>query len=532
MIKKVLILLCLVTGVVHAQSIDSLEQIDALFSKWNNATPGVAIAIERKNKIIYKKAFGLADLEHLVPNTTETIFESGSVAKQFTAMCILLLAADGKLSLTDDIRKYVPEIPKYSAPITIQHLLNHTSGLKDWGSVGALSGWPRTTRVYTQELALQIMCQQKTTNYTPGTEYSYSNANYTLLVTIAERVSGQSLAEFTRLRFFEPLGMNHTQWRNNFREVIPNRAIAYSKTANGYQQLMPFENIHGHGGLLTTVADLLKWNQLLEHPSIGGDRVYQWRVQTGKLTNGQPIDYAAGLFIDQFNGWEEISHSGATAGYRAWLAYYPKKKLSVVLLSNDGSFNPAGAGRDIAAIFFGKKENAKRDTPPLTLSEADLKRYEGIYRSLRHFEVKKLEYKNGKLYGDQHELRALHRDTLVLNNERWIYAQPNHLLHQTANDTSLFKKVAPPDLTSASLLSLAGEYRSDEADVTYFVEVKNSELWVQIKSFAPFKLNPSFRDGFFSENGDLYEFARDRAKKVKQLQVSTSRAEKISFTYK
>jgi len=521
-----------VTGTAYAQRIDTLQQIDVLFSKWGNTTgPGVAIAIERDQAIIYNKAFGLADLEHGVPNTTETIFESGSVAKQFTAMSILLLVADGKISLTDDIRKYVPEIPKYSTPITIQHLLNHTSGLKDWGSVGALSGWPRTTKVYTLELALQIMSKQKSTNYAPGTEYSYSNANYSLLVIIVERVSGQTLAEFTHTHLFEPLGMAHTHWRSNFHEVVINRAIAYSKTENGYEQLMPFENIYGHGGLLTTTSDLLKWNQLLENHSIGGDKVYQLRVEKGKLTNGQRISYAAGLFIDQYNGFDEISHSGATAGYRAWLAYYPKEKLSVVLLSNDGSFSPGTVGREIAGIFLGKKEVTKmKERPSVPLKETELKRYEGIYRSLRHYEVKKLDYKNEKLFSNEHELRALHRDTLVFYDQKWIYVKPNIILRQNESDTMRFKKVAPPDLASTSLLSLAGEYRSEEADATYSVEIKNNEVWVQVKPFASFKLLPSFLDGYFSGDGDLYEFKRDKAGRVNRLEVSTSRAEKVIFT--
>ena len=190
-----IILVSCVTSLT-AQSGDTLRRIDELFSNWNNATPGVSIAISRNNTTIYKKAFGLSDLEHLTPNTTETIFECGSVSKQFTAMSILLLAQEGKLDLQDDVHKFVPELPDYGKPIRIQHLLNHTSGLKDWGTIGFLGGWPRTTRVYTQDLALQIMCKQKSLNFTPGNEYSYSNANYSLLVTIVERVSGMPLEDF------------------------------------------------------------------------------------------------------------------------------------------------------------------------------------------------------------------------------------------------------------------------------------------------------------------------------------------------
>ena len=327
--------------------------IDQLFSRWSNSTPGVSVAVKLGDSVIYRKGFGLADLEHNIPMTPGTILESGSVAKQFTAMSILLLASEGKLSLNDDVRKYIPELPAYNSVITLQMLLNHTSGLKDWGSVGGLSGWERTTRVYTQELALQIMSRQLSTNFLPGAEYYYSNSNYSLLVSIVERVSGVSLADFTSTRIFKPLQMANTRWRDNFRTIVPNRAVAYRTVDGNYEQLMPFENVHGHGGLLTTVDDLLKWNALLETHAIGGDKVFQERIRCGRLNNGKDITYAAGLQISQFGGFKEIAHSGATAGYRAWLAYYPDKRLSVVLLSNDATFTPSGIGRQIANIFLG-----------------------------------------------------------------------------------------------------------------------------------------------------------------------------------
>jgi len=528
--KTALFLLLLLPVIsASAQTADSLRQIDQLFTRWHNATPGGVVTISRGDKIIYNKAFGLADLEHEVPNTTETIFESGSVAKQFTAASALLLVSEGKLSLQDDVRKYIPELPKYPTVITIQQLLNHTSGLKDWGSVAGLAGWPRTTKAYTQELALQIMSKQQSTNFIPGNEYSYSNSNYNSLVTIVERVSGQSLAEFTRLRFFEPLGMTNTKWRNDFHEVVPHRAIAYSRSGKGYQQLMPFENVHGHGGLLTTTADLLKWNSLLETKKIGGEKVYQWRVQKGKLNNGQEITYASGLIVDQLNNYTQISHSGATAGYRAWLAYYPQKKLSVTILSNDGSFNPAAAGQQVAEVFLGKKEEVRKEPKEITLSESELKRFDGTYRSIRHFDVLTLTYKDGKIVSNDHALHASHRDTLYLDGLKWIATRPHTILRQNANDTLSYRKVALPDLSAKSLLSLAGEYHSEEADATYTIEIKNNEVLTQIKPFAPEKLTPSFLDGFYLDNSILYEFQRDKKGKVTGLVVSTSRAERVSF---
>ncbi|MBX2901727.1 MAG: serine hydrolase [Cyclobacteriaceae bacterium] len=519
-----------------------LKKIDQLFSAWNNATPGVAIAVQQGDQIIYNKAFGLADLEHNIPNTPSTVFESGSVAKQFTAMSALLLAAEGKLALTDDIRKYVPEIPKYSAPITIQMLLNHTSGLKDWGSVGSLTGWPRTTRVYTQNLALQIMSKQKSTNYPPGTEYSYSNSNYSLLVTIVERVSGKSLAAFTEEKLFKPLGMTNTQWRDNFREVVPNRAIAYRKTKESYEQLMPFENIYGHGGLLTTTGDLLKWNALLATHAIGGEQLYRWRVQKGQLANGKEISYAGGLFVDRFYGFNEISHSGATAGYRAWLAYYPEKKISIVALSNDGSFNPTGIGRQVAEIILTDPQAEQIDFAPvvldesssdyarssLTLADPDVKKFEGIWRSVRHMDVQTVERKDNALFNNKSRGIVISRDTIFFD-KKWVSTKQGRVTVLNWQDTLSYYKVAAADLSATSLNSLVGTYVSEEADATYLVEVKNSIVWVTNKPFPAYKLLPSFKDGFFSADGDLYEFKRDKKGKVTQLLVSTGRATHVSF---
>ncbi|MCE7863208.1 MAG: class A beta-lactamase-related serine hydrolase [Bacteroidetes bacterium CHB5] len=534
-------LLCQFTLSGFSQTTGQINKIDQLFSAWNNASPGVAVAVQQGDKIIYNKAYGLADLEHTIPNTTETIFESGSVAKQFTAMSILLLAAEGNLSLSDDIRKYVPEIPKYNATITIQMLLNHTSGLKDWGSVGSLTGWPRTTRVYTQDLALQIMSKQKSTNFTPGTEYNYSNANYSLLVTIVERVSGKSLAAFTNEKLFKPLGMTHTQWRDNFREVVPHRAIAYRKNKDAYEQMMPFENIHGHGGLLTTTGDLLKWNNLLETHAIGGRAVYEWRVQKGKLANGKEINYAAGLNISKLYGFDEISHSGSTAGYRAWLAYYPEKKLSVVALSNDGSFNPTRMGRQIAEVLLLtdrepldipeiKTEDPDSNYAPAsyTPTESDLKKFEGIWRSIRHMDVQRIERKENALFNNNIRAAVLDQNTAYFD-ARWNITKANRVLVTNGTDTLSYIKVAAPDLTGKSLTALTGTYYSEDADATYLVEIKNSEIIINNKPHPPYKLTPTFNDAFFSEDGNLFEFRRDKKGKVIQLLISTGRAIHVPF---
>lgn len=522
--------ICVVTLSIQAQSTDTIARINEIFTHWNNATPGGSVLVSIGDRILYNKAFGLADLEHNVPNTTETIFEAGSVSKQFTAASILLLATEGKLSPQDDVRKYIPELPAYDAPILIQHLLNHTSGLKDWGSIGSLTGWPRTTRVYTQALALEIICKQKSLNFTPGTEYAYSNSNYSLLVTIVERVAKQSLAEFTRARFFEPLGMTHTQWRDNFREIIPNRAIAYTTTFSGYEQLMPFENIHGHGGLLTTTEDLLKWNALLETHAVGGDKLFTLRTQQGILKNGKQIIYAGGLNIGEFNGFRETSHSGATAGYRAWLAYYPDKKITIAILSNDSQGNVVGIGKKIAEILLGKPSVKSQQPQTVSVSDPDMKKFTGSYRSIRTFDLFTIEYKDNKLLLNGQLLTPLHRDTVLRTGQKLAYIKPGRILAISGQDTASYQKVNSMDTTVRHAQGLAGTYFSKEADTEFTLTIKNNEAWINRKPDTSYKLEPLYYDGYSGDEFDLLEFKRDKKGKITGFEISLSRAERIPFT--
>jgi len=331
-------------GCLTAQSAarDVTSLTKNVFARWDSTTgPGCAVGIDRAGQPRYTRAFGEADLEYDIPNKPSTIFEAGSISKQFTAAATVLLALDGKLNLEDDVRKYVPELPKYERPITIRHLLNHTSGLRDWGEIAGIAGWPRETRVHTHDHVLDILERQRALNYPPGDKYSYTNSGYNLLAIIVSRVSGQPFATFSRERLFKPLGLTSTQWRDDFRRVVKGRAQAYSRENGGQWELeMPFENVHGNGGLLTTVSDLLTWTAMLEHPTP------QWKPMVdsmhvhGRLTNGDTIDYALGLFISDYRGVHRVEHSGATAGYRAELLRFPGKGLAVAVLCNAASANP------------------------------------------------------------------------------------------------------------------------------------------------------------------------------------------------
>ena len=371
-----------------------VSEVDAVFSRWNKTSPGCAVGVSVNGKSVLERGYGMANLEHDVPNLPDTIFEAGSVSKQFTAAAIQLLARDGKLSLDDAVQKFVPELREYdNQPLTIRHMLTHTSGLRDWGEVAGIAGWPRGRRVHTHAHVLDIISRQKALNFTPGTKWSYSNSGYNLAAIIVARVSGQSFADFSRDRIFVPLGMTRTSWRDDYTRIVKHRAAAYEPAAGGYREDMPFENVHGNGGLLTTVGDLLRWNENFSNPKVG-DRASIEAAQTpGRFNDGQAHEYGLGLYVRPYRGVREVSHSGSTAGYRAFLVRYPDQRVSVAVLCNAANANPTQYAHAVAELYMGKAftasasaaagggRDAAAQAPAFVPTAADLGAYPGRYVS-------------------------------------------------------------------------------------------------------------------------------------------------------
>jgi CubicO group peptidase (beta-lactamase class C family) len=468
---------------------DARQAVDRVFSRFNRTSgPGCAVAASLDGTTALSAAYGMADLEHDVPLRPDSIFEAGSVSKQFTASAVLLLAQQGKLSIDDPVRKYIPELPDYGSPVTIRHLLNHTSGLRDWGSVEGIAGWPRTTRSYTQAHVLDILSRQRALNYPPGAEYSYSNSGYNLAAMIVERVAGKPFAEFTRETIFAPLGMSSTSWRDDFRRIVKGRAIAYSENGGAIRQLMPFEDVHGNGGLLTTVGDLLKWNQ---RP------LTEQQLQRGKLNDGRTIAYAAGLMVLSYKGRHEISHSGTTAGYNAWLGRYPDHGLSVAVLCNSSAANGTQLGHAVADVFLG-------DAPPGTTRITGHIRT-GMYRSLRdHSVVQVAADSPNEFSGSRMRIPS------EMDGGTW------------------YEWVPPWTPAPADLASLAGEYSSDEAEVTLRVALEHGVLVIHRRPNDSIPLTPAYQDAFRSSMG-VVRFLRDSSGKATELSVSESRVWDLRF---
>jgi CubicO group peptidase (beta-lactamase class C family) len=468
-------------------------------------TPGCAIGIEKDAHVLLTRGYGSADLEHDVPITPATVFEAGSVSKQFTAASVLLLVQQGKLSLTDDVRKYIPELPDYGTPITINDLLGHTSGLRDWGTVEAMAGWPRTTRVYTLNDVLDIAVAQRKLNYAPGTYYQYINTDYNLLAIIVGRVSGESLAAFSREHLFTPLGMKHTQWRDDFRRVVKNRAVAYEPGDHGFRQLMPFEDTYGHGAMLTTVGDLLRWNQALSNGALGPYVTTELQRRT-RLNDGRPIIYARGLFIGTYGGQRAVFHDGATAGYRTWLGRFPSSHLSMALLCNSDGIMPIQLAHSVADLFLPKP----RPQPVVKVAHDRMARREGLYvDELRGLPAHITVAGNGLSISGGPALPAVSQDEFESGYDSIRFTDNDHFVATTGGSgPTAYVRARPWSPSGDELRKYVGTYWSPEALATYRVALDGNHLVATPvgRRDAALLLAPVYSQAFEAGSGEGFHF--------------------------
>lgn len=288
LIFKIILLSLTYNGIAQSQSESVEREIDSLFVKYNSKTAGVAVAVVKDGEIVFEKGYGMANLEYDIPVTPKTIFHVASVSKQFTAFSIYLLENQGKISFEDDIRKFIPEVPSLGKPITIKHLLYHTSGLKDQWALLTLAGW-RMDDVITTEQIIKLVSQQKELNFPTGTQFAYSNTGYTLLAEIVKRVSGQTFSEFTEKNIFQPLGMNNTQFYEDHGKLVKNRAYSYGQENGVFKKrTLSYSNV-GATSLFTTVEDLARWAMNFEKPIVGGYELIKNFNDLAKLDDGEPV---------------------------------------------------------------------------------------------------------------------------------------------------------------------------------------------------------------------------------------------------
>ena len=516
-----------------------IARIDSIFSQYAASdVPGCAVGISRHDTVMFERAWGSADLEHSIPITPATIFEAGSVSKQFAAAAIFRLAQQGKLSLDSSVRKYLPELPAYTAPITLRHMIHHTSGFRDWGTVMAIAGWPRGTRTYTHAHVLDIVTRQTALNYPVGAEYLYSNTNYSLLTIIAERISGRSLSDFTRAELFQPLGMVNTSWRDDYTRIVKGRAQAYAGQGRQWRLNMPFENVYGHSSLLTTVGDLLKWSSNLASRRVGGDDFVKMQLTQGKLSTGRTITYAGGVVIGDYNGTKAISHDGATAGYRAYLVRFPDPGYSVALLCNAGNADPVRLGDAVTAVLLGPEKPAARagvDTVGMILSEEKLKPILGQYRNTRTDEPFDFTLDNSRLRlaGGPRLVAVSERHFTTPTGRTHIMVDPGTAGRRGKlrvwvddGDTTEYEPMNAP-LAPETFADYKGEYYSAEAEASISILFENGQVLMFGRPSNRSPLRPVYADGF-TALGSFIKFTRKNGK-VDGFLVTSGRARNVRF---
>lgn len=333
-------------------------------------SPGCAVGVIRGGQIAFAKGYGMADLEQGVAISPKSVFYMGSVSKQFMAFAILTLEKQGKLTVDDSIRNHVPELPESYAPVTLRHLLHHTSGARDYLTLGMLAGYSQD-HVWTERAALRMIARQRALNFEPGAEHLYSNSGYVLLALAAQRAAGEKLNEWSKKNLFGPLGMSSSRWQHNHADPIPRRAHGYARSMVGWWQVSDsMIDTVGGGGMYSSVEDMLKWAANMLSGAVGSDLLARM-AEPGKLRDGSPIanGYGMGLVKGSFRGTPMVSHGGALAGYRTHFVALPEKKLAVVCLCNMASALPQRLSESVAGIWLegeiGEETPADAPKPPL-----------------------------------------------------------------------------------------------------------------------------------------------------------------------
>ncbi len=525
---------------------EAAAKVDALVAELaGSGQPGCALGVIRDGALVYARGFGLANVEHGVPITSSTVFDIGSTSKQFTAAAVLLLAQDGKLALDDDVRRFVPEVPDFGQPVTIRHLLHHTSGIRDYIDLLFLAG-VNLEDVCTDADALGILSRQRALDFPPGSEHSYSNSGYFLLSIIVERASGQRLADFLRERVFVPLGMTHTLVLNEHTRVVPHHAAAYSVSPDGTvtSDLSNWEQT-GDGAVQTTVGDLALWDRNFYDPQVGGPGLIRELQVPGRLADGTPIDYARGLRVSTYRGLRTVDHAGAWAGFRAQLLRFPDDRLTTMALCNFAQADPSGLAYAMADAYladrFAPAPASSAGAPPAALPGTSLDRFAGLYFSPTSNLVRRLVVHDGKLFysrdpGNETELAASGEGRFqmvgaAVPTTLAATGTPPHrqlAVRSGENPPVRFEEVEPGRISAAELAGLAGWYDSPELDTRWRLDADGESLVVRGKRGPASPFAYLFADTF-GDGGSTLHLLRGPTGEITGFEVGVGRARHIAF---
>jgi CubicO group peptidase (beta-lactamase class C family) len=548
----------LASSLAHAQTLtpDRAAQVDKVFEKYDHTdSPGCALGVYKDGQIIYKHGYGMANLNDDVTITPETVFHVASMSKQFTAASILLLQQQGKLSIDDDVHKYIPELQDFGVPVTLRQMMHHTSGLRDQWSLLELAGWRYSQDLITDDDVMSVVSRQKALNFKPGEKYMYSNTGFTLLAIVVKRVSGMSFREFTDKNIFQPLGMTHTHFRDDHEEVIKHDALGYEhddKTGAYRMSLTNFDTA-GATSLHTTVEDLALWDENFYHPKIGGPGFIDLMLHRDKLNNGDLQDYASGLSIGHYQGLTTVGHGGADAGYRSSITRFPDQHIGFSVLCNAAEANPGGLINQVADILLAKdlkapaataKETAKAAIIPLAPDQ--LTAIPGLYWNRESDDFTHVTVKDGKLLvdlggNDLHELQQYAPSSFHIAGVPWSDSVELRFVPAHAGNPSSFEQIVeggkpeisesvPPfEPTAAQLAEFPGAFVSEEIDPVYRITLQDGKLTLDRLKHKPDTLSPATTDVFTGDIGTL-RFTRDDHHHINGFILDAGRIQNFKFT--
>lgn len=536
-----LLLLCSLLASAQNPSGNIQKNIDSLFKAYDTKTgPGVAVLIIRDQQVIFKKGYGIANLEYDEPITATSVFDIASVSKQFTGYAIATLIQQGKISENDDIHKYLPDVPQYAQKITVHNLLHHTSGIRDWPTTLNMAGW-RWDEDFLFDDIMRMVKHQKDLDFEPGSKFSYSNTGYNLLAEIVGKVSGKPYPQWVKENIFTPLNMNSSIVMDNHQKVIKHLATSYYGNGDGAGKINDALIAYGSSSIYTNVEDLGKWVIFFQKALESKDPVVQRMIQTDILTNKEKNDYGYGLIMSN-NGASLIEHDGGWAGYRTIISNYPDDKLSIILLSNASGFNPESSSLAIAKMFLKEKLKSGpvredlQNVPTIKVNESQLQKYTGSYQLGTGWYVT-FTVENSNLMvqanGEAKFPTAAKSDTVF-----WVQGYGSSFTFRDIKDKAsttryrniIAKRIIPVTITTDQLSEYAGRYHSDELETDYKIALNNGKLSIYQIRLGDIQMDPdlAIKDQFSTSIGTI-SFTRNTQGKVSGLTASGGRPKNIRF---
>ncbi|MFY0690043.1 MAG: beta-lactamase family protein [Cyclobacteriaceae bacterium] len=493
---------------------EKIKLVDSLLERPNKIAPGYALGIIENGELILAKGYGYSNLEHELPLSDSSAIYIGSMAKQFTTAALLILESQGKIDFDEPVNKYLPDFPTYDQPININHLIHHTSGIRETNSMQLFQGIDLKFEEYfdTDDL-YQLIVKQEELNFQPGREFRYSSGGYAVLAKVVEHISGQDFRTFTKENIFDPLEMKNTLVSDDHNEIIRNRSASYWPIEeNKYERRSLIFDAYGDGGIITTVKDLAKWDKAFYQDILGVDNFADKMYQKGKLNNGEEIEYARALQVRNYKGLTMITHNGGMLGFRVDMVRFPEIKTSFILLGNSAFLDPTGDILKISDIWIEEKLTEEKDlityqqneSRAIMLKSDDLQKYEGYYWTDQSNYYRRITYRNDSLFLDSGNpdygtyLSPISENTFELK-DYYVPAKLTFSPETTSQELTAqfgqvertFRKFDPtPPADLADLRIYNGIYHSAELSTNYEIFEKSNAIHLKIGNNKSFQIFP------------------------------------------